>query len=398
MEQFDLVVAGGGVVGCSLALALSQRTNLKIAVIEKQSMAAGGIQSSSAVQSSVSDSRVVALAEQSWQFLTSLGIADSLKRIATPINHIHVSDRGHLGHCELSAQEYGVEALGFVCGLSPLTQLLEQALHQSSVEWYRPDTIQSVKQKKDSIVVETEHSLLNAKLLVVAEGGESNTRKKLGFRPQKTSYDQAALVTNIRANVTHKNCAYERFTEHGPLALLPLGEKDYSVVWSLAKNDVDGVLNAKEGGFLHQLQQAFGYRAGIFEQCSQRQSFPLNLITVDNTVGHRCALVGNAVHTIHPIAGQGLNLGIRDVNELVKRLANGVSQDIGNFNLLDAYQRARLPDQKKIINMTDGLVRSFSNQHAPMVIGRNVGLVAMQFLNQLKQPLAYQAMGHMNEK
>ena len=397
MQQFDLVIAGGGVAGCSLALALAQQTQLKIAIVEKQPEAEYRIEQASATQADVSDARVVALAEQSWEFLKSLGVAESLRQIVTPIDHIHVSDRGHLGQCELSSSEYNVPALGYVCGLSPLLHKLEQELKASKVTWLRPDSVKTLQQKESHILIETEHEQLETKLLVVAEGGESDTRKKLGFVTQQKQYQQVALVTNIRANKPHHGTAYERFTQDGPLALLPLGERDYSVVWSLKTGEQEDLLSMPDADFLAELQQAFGYRAGIFEQCSQRQSFPLKLVTMPNTVGHRCALVGNAVHTIHPIAGQGLNLGLRDIDELVKQIVNH-SDDIGRFELLNAYQQARLADQKRVVSMTDGLVRVFSNQHIPFVIGRNIGLFAMQFLTLLKRPLARQAMGQISNR
>lgn len=390
MQTFDLVIAGSGAAGCALALALSQRTQLKIALIEKQ-MAA----SATATQSThFEDARVVALAEQSWQFLCSLDIGHSLEQLATSIQHIHVSDRGHLGHCELSAQEYDVNALGYVCGLSALTRTLEKALAQSGVTWFRPDTIEHLVQHSDYVEIETQKHRIQASLLVVAEGGDSVTRKMLGFTPQETLYEQVALVTNVKTNQNHDNTAYERFTQDGPLAFLPMGERDYSVVWSLKQQDADQLQAASEQVFLTSLQQAFGYRAGLLEQCSQQQCFPLKLVTLSHATGHRCALVGNALHTLHPIAGQGLNLGLRDIDELVRQIVASAAGDIGCFDVLQQYQQARAGDQKRVVSFTDGLVRCFSNQSIPLVVGRNLGLFAMQFSPYLKQSLARQAMGH----
>ncbi len=396
MQQFDLVIAGGGVVGCALALALSQQTDLRIALIEKSdgTQKANAVKGNDALQHDFADARVVALAEQSWQFLTSLGVGSSLQQIATPINRIHVSDRGHLGHCELKAEEYQVDALGYVCGLSSLTQVIEGALKKTKVRWFCPDTIEQAVTKHDKIDIKTQRHHVSGSLLVVAEGGESETRKMLGFKAQQTAYEQVALVTNVRANVGHKNIAYERFTEDGPLAFLPMGEQDYSVVWSLNQQDYERLLAEDEQTFLAELQVAFGYRAGLLTHCSKRQGFPLKLMNLDRSVGHRCALVGNALHTLHPIAGQGLNLGLRDIDELAKQIVSVQSHDIGAFDVLSQYQQARKADQKRVINFTDGLVRCFSNQSVPLVVGRNIGLFAMQFSSLLKQPLARQAMGH----
>jgi 2-octaprenyl-6-methoxyphenol hydroxylase len=392
MQTFDLVIAGGGAVGCALALALSQQTELKIALIEKQDLTQS---SSTACQSpNFDDARVVALAEQSWQFLNSLNIGHNLRQIVTPIKHIHVSDRGHLGHCELSTNEYGVDALGYVCGLTSLTHILENALTKSEVTWFCPDVIEQVIQQKDYIDIKTQKHDVRTSLLVVAEGGDSPTRKMLGFVTEQAIYEQVALVANVKTNRQHNNIAYERFTDDGPLAFLPMGERDYSVVWSVSKEDHEQLKMLPEPQFLAALQEAFGYRAGVLEQCSRRQSFPLKLITLNRATGHRCALAGNALHTLHPIAGQGLNLGLRDIDELVKQIAADDIQDIGRFNVLNQYQQARVADQKRVISLTDGLVRCFSNQLAPLVIGRNLGLLAMQFSPYLKQPLARQAMGH----
>jgi 2-octaprenyl-6-methoxyphenol hydroxylase len=394
MQQFDLVIAGGGAVGCALALALSQRTSLKIALVEKQSVTDHDAVKANQQKSSFDDARVVALAEQTWQFLTSLGIDQALKPIVTPIKHIHVSDRGHLGHCELSSDEYEIDALGYVCSLSALTQILENALMTSNVTWFRPETIEQVSQYKDFIEIKTHRHEIQASLLVIAEGGDSGTRKLLGFVPRQAEYEQIALVTNVKTNRDHENIAYERFTEDGPLAFLPMGKHDYSVVWSLNKQDYEYLHKLPEHEFLKALQEAFGYRAGIFEQCSKRQCFPLKLVTLNQATGHRCALAGNALHTLHPIAGQGLNLGLRDIDELVRQVVSEESHDIGNFGLLHRYQQARIKDQKRVIDFTDGLVRCFSNQLIPLVMGRNIGLCVMQFSPLLKQPLARQAMGH----
>ena len=391
MQPFDLVIAGGGAVGCALALALSRLTDLNIALIEKSGPV---VKSKQSTDTSFSDARVIALAEQSWQFLTSLGIEHALRAKVTPIHHIHVSDRGHLGHCDMTADEYQVDALGYVCGLSSLVHILEQALEKTDVCWFRPEHIEHISQQSDAIEIKTQHNDFKAALLVVAEGGTSETRRMLGFTPQQQSYEQVALVTNVRASVGHQHIAYERFTEDGPLAFLPMGGNEYSVVWSLKPQECERLLAVDDQDFLAELQQAFGYRAGLLETCSSRQHFPLGLMTSDRATGHRCALVGNALHTLHPIAGQGLNLGLRDIDELVRQIVSAKAEDIGSFEVLHAYQKTRLTDQKRVIRFTDGLVRCFSNQMPPLVIGRNMGLFSMQLSSFLKQPLARQAMGH----
>ncbi|WP_438864266.1 2-octaprenyl-6-methoxyphenyl hydroxylase [Neptunicella sp.] len=386
----DIIIVGGGTIGCSLALALAQQTSLTIAIVEAKSYQANQPHPGF-------DARSLALAKRSQQVLDSWGL--SITEIGTAIKQIKVTDQGHIGQCWLDCEQQGLDALGYVVELQQLGQQLHSALAKedsAQLRWYCPDQIEAINQQQQHIQVRlTSQQTLTAKLLVIADGANSPSAKMIGVGYQQQDYQQVALIANVSISESHANQAFERFTASGPLALLPLEGQRCSLVWTLSPDDHQSMLRLNESQFLTALQKQFGYALGHFTQVSERHYFPLALVTAESSVRHRAVIVGNASQQLHPIAGQGFNLGLRDVEVLANLLGNAAQdQDIGSYGLLRDYQQSRIPDQQRVIGLTDGLVRLFSNHYFPMVMGRNIGLTAMNLLPAIKSQLATQAMGY----
>lgn len=400
-EAFDVVIVGGGTVGCSLAIALAQLSSrlsspLRIGVIE-----------SHAYQSTQAhpgfDGRAIALARQSIDYLSALGLQESIESVTQPIEHIQVSDRGYLGQCDLYAHDFQVDALGRVIELHDFGQVLHQAMQapevQQCVTWFCPDSLQSVETRSESNVLTlASGTVISTRLFCATDGGASGTRELLNVTPEVLDYDQVALIANVRTSLSHENRAFERFTEQGPIAFLPMTDGRCSVVWTLAQGEEESLLQASEADFANALQKAFGYRLGKVTQVGVRAVYPLRLIHAKSDHLHRAVLLGNAAQTLHPIAGQGFNLGIRDVQDLVACIESALKSqhDIGAYTVLSAFRQQRKQDAKTTIGATHGLVHLFSNDAVLNVIARNLGLAGMQFIPGMKQAFAQRAMGRRN--
>lgn len=385
-QMFDLVIAGGGMAGSTLAWALLQANpQLKLAIIEQQ---ADNI-------SPVSfDSRSIALAVASAGLLKRWGLWSELATKACAITHIHVSDRGHFGKTNLTAAEYQQSALGYVLEVEHLGALLAEKLAGvaqlrrfalASISCIRPQQDRQQLTLADGCVIDT-------RLLVIAEGGLSSSRTLAGFSVQERQYQQHAVIANLALAQGHQHIAFERFTEHGPIALLPLPGQRYSLVYTVDDAAVNDIMQLDDSAFTDHVQQAFGYRAGVFSTAGKRACYPLNLRLSGDIVRHRVALLGNSLHNLHPIAGQGFNLAMRDIAELVQQVS-AASDDIGGYAMLRAYQQARQQDISVVSTATDALVRLFSNRSRSVALARNLGLLAMTVCDELKRPLAEQAMG-----
>ncbi|ALS99511.1 2-octaprenyl-6-methoxyphenyl hydroxylase [Lacimicrobium alkaliphilum] len=392
-QKYDLIIAGGGTVGCLLALSLAT-SGLKIAVVEARAYARDPLQS----PHPGFDSRSIALSHQSASYLNHLGLQTKLQHNSTPIKQIKVSDQGHTGQCLLDHRQQGVGALGYVISQQQLgTMLYEPVKDSPDIKWHCPDSIAGLRQHQQHIEVSlTSGGQLSAQLLIVAEGGKSATANMLGPEPQIDDYRQVAIVANVQTDQPHESRAYERFTAQGPLALLPNRDKGFGLVWSVAVERLGQLEQMADAAFLQQLQQAFGYSAGRFCGVGRRDSYPLALVRLDRTIAHRAVVIGNAAHTLHPIAGQGFNLGLRDAECLANLLlqANKQNADLGEPTLLQAYGRQREQDQQQVINRTDALVRFFSNRHWPLTMGRNLGLGLLDMCPPLRFRLAQSAMGY----
>lgn len=400
----DIVIAGGGVTGLALAALILKFSKLRVVIVEAREQL-----SAESIGEQGFDARSVALSAYSCEILTSMGI--DINQIGCPIQQIHVSDKGHLGQCTLDACDYAIDKLGSVVELTrlqtKLTEMLNELVAKSDstdnrcqLEWLCPDQIASLNQHIDSIDVElASGKKITAKLLVVAEGANSNTSELLGIESNFQAYEQAAVVANIELKESHNFKAFERFTDTGPLALLPMPatgsvhqEKQCSLVWTVKPAQAEELLALNNQDFLNSIQNVFGNRLGKFVGTSERASFPLALIQAQRCIAHRAVLLGNASQMLHPIAGQGLNLALRDVANLVKVLKSDHA-DVGQYSLLREYATSRQQDHQMLITATDALVRTFSNSYFPLIIGRNLGLSLLDHLSMFKTQLATAAMG-----
>jgi 2-octaprenyl-6-methoxyphenol hydroxylase len=340
------------------------------------------------------DDRSIALADQSVQYLKQFNLFNDDWPFAAASKQVHVSDRGHFGKTSLHHQDYKTNALGYVVEVNPFGAYLHQQLAKTDIQLYCPATINELKQTQDSVeLILNDETQLSGKLLVVADGAQSHTRKQLNIGFDSLAYEQGALIANIEVEGGHSGQAFERFTEYGPMALLPMTQNRYSLVWCMPNAHLEHYKTLERDAVIAELQAAFGYRAGVFKQVGMRAQYPLVLGRVEQLVHHRSVLIGNAAHAIHPIAGQGFNLGLRDIQALVELIASK-QHDLGEHAFTQAYNRARAQDIKTVMTLTDALVRLFSNSSRLMALGRSCGLLAMSLSENLKAPLAKQLMGH----
>jgi 2-octaprenyl-6-methoxyphenol hydroxylase len=395
-NNFDIVIVGGGLVGASLACALGGQ-DLRIAVVEAVPFGA-------ASQPSYDD-RTVALAYGSRRIFEGMGIWSEIEqRGVSAIEKIHVSDRGHVGKTRLDCADENLDALGYVVENRVLGATLSEHLQQlENVSLLCPASVTQLQGDSGSTLLDIEYEgttqTLQAKLVVAADGGKSFVREQAGIRSFGTDYDQTAVITNVSCERPHQHVAYERFTDSGPLAVLPLpdmdGENRCSIVWSVRKAQLDEMLTLDDETFLARLQARFGDHLGKFTRAGKRVAYPLSLRQAREHVRERLALIGNAAHTIHPIAGQGFNLGLRDVAVLAQVLveAHEAGQDIGTLAVLKHYARWRRRDHLRVIGFTDSMVRLFSNSLTPLALARNIGLVTADLLPPVKRLITRQAMG-----
>lgn len=388
-QDYDVLIVGGGLAGNCLALAL-QDSDLKIAIVEASTR--------EQLHNSPAGDRALALASGTVSMLAALGIWPAAKALATPIKTIHVSDQGHFGKTRLSAKKEGVAALGYVIPARDLEDVVAQLITQAGIEQICPARVIGIASDDNlaHISLKQHDSSLNisARLVVGADGGQSTVRKLLEIDQAVTEYQQAAIVTTIKTEIGHDNVAYERFTSSGPLALLPFKD-DYAVVWTRTKEDAEQLLLDSEDEFLAHLQARFGYKLGRFSLTAPRRSFPLSLVRAKSMHSGRVVIIGNAVHQLHPVAGQGFNLGLRDVVQLAENLLNAAQQDedIGAQEILEQYAEQRQKDHDTVINFTDSLVKLFSNQHLSLAAARNSGLALFDLIPGAKKQLARYAMG-----
>ncbi|EGU41262.1 2-octaprenyl-6-methoxyphenyl hydroxylase [Vibrio scophthalmi] len=388
MKQFDVVIAGGAMAGMTLALALDtlSRSQLRIAVVEPFTVdhqAHPGF-----------DSRSIALSFGTVEILKSLGLWEQIAPVATAIKHIHVSDRSHAGMTNIDHSDISVAALGYVVELADVGRIYQTQLEQRpSISLLCPDSVHEIERTASHNVVTLQSGeQLECRLLVAADGAISSCCQALGFELKQHDFDQVALIANIRCQQAHQGRAFERFTEQGPVALLPMSDDRMSLVWCLRPEVAERVLQLDDAAFLAELQQAFGWRLGQMTQVGLRASYPLLLRYRAQNISHRFAIVGNAAQTLHPIAGQGFNLGIRDVASLAEEVVQSLT-DVGRYQVLNAFSRRRQADRDTTIAMTSALVHIFSNDYLSLRIGRNLGLAMMDNVPSLKTPLLQRTLG-----
>lgn len=389
--QYDIIIAGGGMIGTSLALALAP-LGLRVAVVEAIARKAAGQPSF--------DDRSTALSRSTQRMFEAMGLWDEIVAASTPIRSIHVSDRGRFGFSHIDAEEQGVEALGYVVINRVLGEVLQSALEcLENVELICPARIVDVGLDASEVtaVVEADSGsqTLTAKLLVAADGANSQVREMMGISALKSEYGQRAIIGNLLPEKAMQHRAFERFTAQGPVALLPVADDRAGFVWTVTEEDADRVMALEDAAFLAELQNVFGYRLGTFTQVGKRACYPLTLSKAMRLTTTRGVLVGNAAHGLHPVAAQGFNLGMRDVASLCDCIADSRSSaaDPGSEQLLARYASWRREDQNKLVHFTDSLVRLFSTKRRALRVLRNVGMIGFDLVPGVRSLFAKHTMG-----
>lgn len=387
----SVIIVGGGMTGATLALAISHLTQGRLGV---------HLVEASAVQTLAHpgfDARAIALADGSCQQLARIGVWQAIADCATAITRVQVSDRGHAGCVTLDARDYQLAALGQVVELYDVGQRLFPLLRKApGVMLHCPERVAAVSRTPASVSVTLESGArLTGSVLAAADGTRSSIGSACGIGWQQHPYQQVAVIANVTTEVNHGGRAFERFTEQGPLAMLPGAQGRCSLVWCHPCTRQDEVMSWCDDRFRCELQRAFGWRLGRIAHVGERSVWPLALIRATRQVTHRLALLGNAAQTLHPIAGQGFNLGLRDAMTLAETLTEAwqTGQDIGGYSVLCRYQQRRSADKAATIGITDGLARLFSNRWGPLVVGRNAGLMAMELCTPARDALARRALG-----
>ncbi|MGV6808653.1 MAG: 2-octaprenyl-6-methoxyphenyl hydroxylase [bacterium] len=423
--EYDVLIVGGGLVGASMALALAPlMTNntakdvtqpLRIAIIEAMRFnvpktSVDVHQTSKPATPAAYDDRSIALAYGSRLIYQGMAVWSSLEKYAAAIQHIHVSDRGFFGAARLHASQENVPDLGYVVQSRSLGQTLLKRLAKTDVEWLQAK-VTDVKQTSDYVQLSLDNDTrIRGRLVIAADGTQSSIRDLVSIGTEQRDYAQTAVIANVSTDQAANAWAYERFTQHGPIALLPMiapmttstddKTQRWSLVWTHPPENIAALKGLSDQAFLNRLQQAFGYRAGRFVRVGRRAYYPLSLVRAQQDVQGRVVVIGNASHTLHPVAGQGLNLALRDVAILAELIAHYHTtqpvdwlQQKATSHLLDDYISQRYRDYRRVIHYTDGLVRGFSNDMMGLGHLRALGLISVDRVPLLRRLLAEQSMG-----
>lgn len=381
-------------IGTSLGLALAP-LNLKIAVVEAVARAA--------VQQPSFDDRSTALSRSSQRMFAAMGLWPEIVAAATPIKSIHVSEKGRFGFSHIDAAQQKVEALGYVVINRVLGQVLQDALVEvDGLDLICPGTITALDSTDNQVDVTIDAAgkprLLSCKLLVAADGANSTVRDMIGISATRAEYGQWAVIGNVLPSMPPDNRAFERFTDTGPVALLPVADDRAGFVWMLSPDNAKKMLSLTDAEFTARLQDTFGYRLGRFSKVGKRAAYPLALTKANGLTARRSVVVGNAAHGLHPVAAQGFNLGMRDVAALCDCIADaraeqGVAFDCGDTAILENYAQWRRDDQSKVVRFTDGIVRLFADTRLPVRALRNLGMLAFDMIPGVRRVFAKHTMG-----
>lgn len=376
-QQTDILIIGGGLIGAALMLALN---NLGYSTLLVEARAFVG-------ETLDFDARSLALAPASQRILQNLGLWSGLQPFITEIETIHVSEAGRFGATRLQASTQ--EPLGYVVEIQHLQTAFHQALSSKKILAPAKLTALDRDQRLATISTARGNICIEAQLIVAADGVNSFVRQLCSLPFQIKKYRQTAIIANIGLTKTHQGQAFERFTAEGPLALLPLPQNRMALVWTMADAHIDTYLKMPDTQFLSALQKAFGYRLGRFEKLGQRYSWPLQQLIMPVQTAWPLVFVGNAAHNLHPVAGQGFNLSLRDIATLVQCI-----QEEGlNANMLRLYEKRRQEDQQVISHFTDALVEVFTSRIPGLALARNAGLMILDNLPLFKNTLKRYACG-----
>jgi 2-octaprenyl-6-methoxyphenol hydroxylase len=388
LMQYDIIIIGGGMVGASLACALANQKNKRIAVVEAHEFNTDSQPSF--------DDRSIALSYGSRRIWEAMGLWKELESLIEPIKTIHVSDKGHLGAARLYHEEEQVEALGYVAENRVVGKVLMDRIKQlKHIDWFCPASIEQMVQLENSVNIIVDEAgdkkELSTSLLVAADGAMSRARSLSGLNIKQQDYEQVAVIANVETEYVHSNVAYERFTDSGPLAFLPMTNKRCSVVWTINAEDQNEIMSLNDEQFIEKLQHRFGFRLGHILKTGKRNAYPLSYVETEQLVKGRVVVIGNAAHALHPVSGQGYNLALRDVAELAELIAS--HDDSGHELLLSEYAAKRRKDMQRVYRITDSLVKIFSNSFAPLGHARASGLIALDLMSSIRHLVARQSMG-----
>ncbi len=417
--HYDMVIVGGGMVGASLACLLcAARSDWRVLLVEAFALPAAGESSTPIYQPSF-DARSTALSYGSIEIFRALDLWPTLAEHASSIRRVHVSDRGHFGGALVDAEDQAVSELGSVVENAWLGAVLLARLHElPNLTCVAPAKLEKIQPRRAGVSLTLRAGstasgsadsgvspavALDASLVIIADGADSDLAASLGIAYKRKDYRQAAIIANVSYSEPHQGVAYERFTDQGPLALLPLdGERGRrsALVWTQPEDQVEQIQQLDDRAFLALLQQRFGHRLGKFEQVGQRHAYPLSMAVAEEQVRSGLVLMGNAAHFLHPVAGQGFNLALRDCASLVEALlqaepASGRDSALGSLPVLQAYLQQQQLDQQVTGGFSDGIVRLFSNAQLPAMALRHLGFIGLETIPQAKDFLARQTMGRM---
>lgn len=400
----DVAIIGGGLVGASLAVALRDPSEVVGGTVTRLArgptvLLVEGVAHDAAAHPSF-DERTTALGNGSRRIFQGLSVWREIAREAAAIRAIHVSDAGRFGFARLTAAEHGIEAFGYVAPNRVIGAALWRRLQASpGVTVRAPAHAQGFEISPETVrfeVVAESGSVerVVARLLVAADGAHSSVREAAGIRASVEDYRQLAIVANVLTDPLNDGTAYERFTPAGPFAVLPLRDGSYTVIWSSEPEHATQLLGLDDAAYLAQMQKELGWRAGRFLRVGPRASYPLKLTRADTTVGERTVLVGNAAQALHPVAGQGFNLGLRDAAMLAELIVNAdAPDDPGSPELLERFARWRRADRRGVIGFTDGLVKLFGSRRPELRLLRDLGLLMFDLTPQAKGALARLSVG-----
>lgn len=404
IARTDIAIIGGGMVG-AVAAALFARAQPQWTITLVEAFPLPN-ETAPAYQPSYDD-RSTAIAYGSVRVLQQLGVWPQLAEHATPIEQVHVSDKGHLGGAVIDRDEVGVEALGYVVPNAWIGRVLLQHLRAlGNVTVLAPAQVQCLQPvaggARLQIAAAGKVFSLHAQLAVIADGAQSSLRASLGIEADVQDYQQTAIIANIGLQQPHQGVAYERFTDEGPMAMLPLGGsvhgKTCALIWTQPSAQAQQLLKLPDEAFLSQLQQRFGYRLGRLISVGKRDSYPLSLLVAKEQIRSSVVVMGNAAHFLHPVAGQGFNLALRDCAALVATLKHsraGLPGELplGSLSLLQQYWQHQQLDQQTTIYFSDQLTKIFSSSGLPQAALRSLGFVGLECIPPAKRWLTLQTMG-----
>jgi len=383
IKQYDVVIVGGGLVGTALAAALA-KSPLSILLLEQNTVAA--------VAANILDLRTTGLSRSSATIFQQIGLWEKIEPLVTAIEKLDISEQGGYGSARIDAREFEMSPVGYMAPNLDLIKILSeyvQGLENVSIQ--APASLVALEKNAQGYLLQCssgeDELQVQASLVVGADGARSKLRSLLAIDSSHKDYAQTAIISNVRPEKLHNNCAYERFTQHGPLAILPIQDQHCALIWTHASEQAAAHMALDDDAFLAALQQAFGHRLGRLEAVGERVSYPLSMTTASALYKPAAVLLGNAAQSVHPVAAQGFNLGLRDVQSLVGLLQQQDYKLDGLDQLLKVYADSRVADREHVIKLTDGLTRMFAAQFPAARALRGVGLRVLGALAPLQRVL-----------